>query len=222
VNSSGKFDPLSDFHVVWSVTPRQMDVFWAEGWRHFGPLFFRRYFMEHGGQLKAVQPLRIDLERFAASKSQRRVLRRNLDLSCQVRPTVLDDELRHVFALHSERFPHGEPPILENFLGLQPDTVPCENVTLAVYAGIELVAASFLDIGDEAVSSIYGIFQPRYGRRSLGIFTMLKEIEFGQEHGCRYYYPGYACHESSPYDYKKQFAALEWFDWQGNWKSLNS
>jgi arginine-tRNA-protein transferase len=211
---------VGDFRVEWAVTPRQMDDFWAAGWRHFGPFFFRRYFMEHGDEVKSVQPLRVDLKRLVPSKSQRRVLRRNADLAVRVRPTVLDDNLRQMFCAHVQRFTFNAPPSLESFLGIQPDTVPCENVTIAIYLGPRLVAASFLDLGRKAVSSVYGIFDPSESRRSLGIFTMLQEMRYAQERGCEYYYPGYACHESSPYDYKKQFHGLEGYHWEGEWQPM--
>lgn len=221
MNDKISIDPFGDFRVEWATTPGQMDEFWAAGWRHFGPFFFRRYFMEYDEQLTAVQPLRVVTDQFRPSKSQRRVLRRNADLLTRIAPTVLNDDLRQMFAAHVQRFTFNVPPSLESFLGDQPDTVPCQNVTLAVYSGERLVAASFVDLGEEAVSSVYAIFDPAESRRSLGILTMLKEIDCARERGCKYYYPGYACHESSPYDYKKQFNGLEWYDWEGNWKPLS-
>jgi leucyl-tRNA---protein transferase len=220
VNGKSSIDPFGDFGVQWSATAVQMDQFWAAGWRHFGPFFFRRYFMQYGERILAVQPLRLVLARFVLSKSQRRVLRRNSDVVVKIRPTVVDRELRQMFDAHVQRFTFNVPPSLESFLGDRPDTVPCANVTLAVYSGKRLIAASFLDVGQQAVSSIYAIFDPTESKRSLGIYTLLKEIEYGQQRGCAWYYPGYACHEPSPYDYKKQFAGLEWFDWEGTWKPL--
>jgi leucyl-tRNA---protein transferase len=220
VNGKSTIDPFGDFEVEWSVTPARMDEYWARGWRHFGPFFFRRYLMEYEDQILAVQPLRVVIERFAPSKSQRRVLRKNADLTVRVKPTALDETLRRMFAAHVLRFTHNIPPTLESFLGDQPSSVPCENVTVSAYLGARLIAASFLDAGREGVSSVYAIFDPAESWRSLGIYTMLKEIEYARERGCQFYYPGYACHESSPYDYKKQFAGLEWFDWQGRWRPL--
>jgi len=196
-----------------------MDTFWEQGWRHFGPFFFRRYFMEYGDKILAVQPLRVNIAHFQPSKSQRRVLRRNADLDTRVLPTVLTRELRDMFEAHVQRFALNVPPNLESFLGDRPDRVPCQNVTVGVYADNRLVADSFLDLGTEGVSSVYGIFDPVHSWRSLGILTMLLEIEYARQRGCRYYYPGYACHEASPYDYKKQFRGLEWFDWR-DWRPL--
>jgi leucyl-tRNA---protein transferase len=220
VNGKSSIDPFGDFRVEWTATPRRMDELWAAGWRHFGPFFFRRYFMEYGERILAVQPLRVVLGQFRPSKSQRRVLRRNSDLTTRIRPTILDRDLREVFAAHVQRFTFNVPPSLESFLGDRPDTIPCANMTVAVLAGERLVAASFLDLGKEAVSSVYAVFQPDESWRSLGIYTMLKEMEYARECGCSFYYPGYACHEPSPYDYKKRFAGLEWYDWEGAWRPL--
>ncbi|HYF38029.1 MAG TPA: GNAT family N-acetyltransferase, partial [Prosthecobacter sp.] len=101
-------------------------------------------------------------------------------------------------------------------------TVPCECVECRMWAGEVLVAVSFLDVGAQATSAVYGVFEPEYSRRSLGIYTMLREIEFSRERGCRWYYPGYATQEPSAYDYKKQLGGLEFLDWQrGQWKPLN-
>jgi leucyl-tRNA---protein transferase len=196
-----------------------MDALWASGWRHFGPLFFRRYLMEYGGQIKSVQPLRIALDRVRLSKSQRRVLRRNQDLRYAVAPTVVDDEQHGLFAAHVRRFRVNVPPSLESFLGAEPGAVPCPNVTLQVRRDEKLVAASYLDVGEKAVSSVYATFDPEQSSRSLGILTMLKEMEYATARDFVWYYPGYACHEPSPYDYKKQFAGTEWYDWH-SWRPL--
>ncbi len=60
-------------------------------------------------------------------------------------------------------------------------------------------------------------FDPDLGDRGLGTLTMLKEIEYSIGTGREYYYPGSAYEGPSFYDYKKRFAALECFDWRGNW-----
>jgi arginine-tRNA-protein transferase len=87
-----------------------------------------------------------------------------------------------------------------------------------VFDGSELVALSYLDLGERATSSVYGMFEPAHSRRSLGIYTMLLEIEFSRRRGCAFYYPGYATREPSAYDYKKQFQGLEVLNWEtGAW-----
>jgi arginine-tRNA-protein transferase len=196
-----------------------MDRLWAKGWRHFGPLFYRYAQAQHGGALMDVRPLRIDLGRFRLSKSQRRVWRRNQDLSISIQPTRLDDTRRALFHRHKQRFTENVPDAIEDFLGADASPGPCDNVEVSVFSGSKLVAASYLDLGRAAVSSIYAFFDPEASARSLGIFTMLVEIDFAMNRGCRHYYPGYAYRQPSHYDYKKQFHGLESFDWQ-RWSAM--
>jgi arginine-tRNA-protein transferase len=200
--------------------PEQMDVLWSYGWRHFGTYFFRYWTNSSAGQPRRVMPLRIDLAHFRESDSQRRILRKNADLEVVIRDTRIDVEKESLFERHKTRFSDNVPESLYTFLSDSPATVPCVNQEVAVYQNGVLLAASFLDIGLEATSSVYGVFEPTETKRSLGVFTMLLEIRHSIQRGCRYYYPGYAYHEASHYDYKKRFSALEYFDWEGRWRPL--
>lgn len=204
-----------------AVPPEVMDQLWAAGWRHFGEIFFRYSEMDDAEGLRHITPLRMDLAKFAPSKSQRRVLRKNADLHTEFVPATLSEEAQAMFARHKARFESNIPESLGTFLSPQPATVPCECLECRVWSGDVLVAVSFLDIGFQSTSSVYGIFEPDYSSRSLGIFTMLKEIEFSQAKGCQFYYPGYATEEPSAYDYKKLFSALQLLDWpSGDWLAL--
>ncbi len=205
--------------IAWQVPPEEMDRLWSDGWRHFGPLFYRYAQAQHGGTLMDVRPLRIDLRTFRLSPSQRRVLTKNKDLTVQVRPTRLDDTRRQLFNEHKQRFTENVPDSLEDFLGAEPTLGPCTNLEVSATLNGQLVAASYMDIGHKAVSSIYAFFDPGHRRRSLGLFTMLAEIEWALQRDCRYYYPGYAYVQPSHYDYKKQFHGMESYDWR-KWEPI--
>ena len=66
------------------------------------------------------------------------------------------------------------------------------------------------------------MFDPELSDRGLGIFTMLKEIEFAIADGKEFYYQGYSYEGESFYDYKKRFRGTEWYDWKGSWTALLS
>lgn len=200
-----------------SASPRDMDRYWADGWRHFGILFFRYRIAAHGGRNFNVLPLRLAIARFGMTRSQKRVLAINEDISIQIRPTFLDRAKQELFLRHRERFTENIPTSLDNFLSPVPNAVPCANVELCVYRQEILLGATFLDIGENATSAVYAIFDPAERRRSLGILMMLQSIEFSREQGFAYYYPGYAYHEPFVYDYKKRFIGLEYLDWQTGW-----
>ena len=126
------------------------------------------------------------------------------------------DELIDLFDRHKTRFKSGTPDSIYDFLG-RDVKAPTDCRSVIVRDSGKLVAASFFDVGETSISSIYGIFDPEMRQRGLGIFTMLKEIEFARENSKPLYYHGYAYEGESFYDYKKRFGALEVFDWKGMW-----
>lgn len=210
---------LDDAFICDSVPAEFMDRLWAAGWRHFGRYFFRYSSQpdEHGAT-QTITPLRIDLASCFFTKSQRRVLSRNTDLRHDIVPAALDEGLQAMFHRHKQRFSQNVPDALENFLGPDPKHGPCACRMVRVFEGERLIAASFFDVGQNAASSVYGLFEPEFTKRSLGIFTMLLEIQHCRESGLRWLYPGYATHGPSAYDYKKQFRGTEWLDWStGEW-----
>ncbi len=210
--------PLEDTFISWSIAPSRMDELWSAGWWYLGPIFFRRAFIEWGGRLAPLQHLRVDLARSQFSESQRKVLRRNRDLRVVFQTPVIDDERRELFDRHKERFIEGIPRGLEDFLGPMPATNPVPTREVAVYDGERLIAMSYLAVGHGSVASLYCSFEPSEKRRSLGIFTLLCELEWAKRQGCRYHYPGYALLEPSPMDYKKTLEGLEVYDWGRAWK----
>lgn len=207
-----------EYFLCWSAAPERMDGLWAEGWRHFGPIFFRYRRWLYEGRNLTITPLRVELARFEPSRSQRRVAARNRDLRAEVGPTALDAEMFEMFEAHRRRFRTDVPDSLRDFLSPHaPAEVPCRNETIRVYDGGRLVAAHFLDVGSRATSSVYSMFDPAESRRSLGVYTILLAAERARGLGQRHYYPGYATREPSPYDYKKNLAGLEEYDWRGGW-----
>ncbi len=200
------------------ASPAKMDQLWAEGWRHFGILFFRYQESLHHGKPFTVLPLRVDLERFALTRSQKRVLAKNRDTRTVIRPAVIDQERENLFAKHILRYKENIPSSLFNFMSPVPASVPCSNLELCIYLNETLAGVTYLDIGQTATSAVYAMFDPAQAKRSLGIHMMLQSIEFSRKQGYRYYYPGYAYREASPYDYKKRFLALQYLDWETSWK----
>jgi arginine-tRNA-protein transferase len=205
-----------------SAPPEEMDRLWAEGWRHFGIFFFQYRTSTHGSAEFNVLPLRIDLERFRLSRGQKRVLKNNRDTRIVIGRSSIDSAREELFDKHRRRFTENVPSSLHDFLSPIPDSVPCTNLELCVYSGRRLLGVTFLDVGRTATSAVYAIFDPAEAKRSLGILMMLHSIRFSRDHGYQYYYPGYAYHEPFAYDYKKRFAALEFFEWESGWKPYSN
>lgn len=210
-----------EFHAD-DVAPGQLDLLLADGWRHFGTHFFRYNFGYFEFDIRHVIPLRIRVVDFSLSKSQRRVLRDNQDLQVEINPIRVTDEAVDLFERHKQRFKFGIPDSIYDFLSDDPAHVPCESFEVDVRLDGRLVAVSYFDVADISVSAIYAMFDPMIPKRSLGILTMLKEIEHALANGKEFYYQGYAYEGESFYDYKKRFRGTEAFDWKGNWKAVET
>lgn len=203
------------------VTPAQLDHLLANGWRHFGTEFFRYSLAVDQGAIRRVMPLRIRLANFVLSRSQRRILARNRDTELRISPAAIDPVVEDLFARHKNRFTDNVPDSIYDFMSPQPATVPCRNDQLVVCQAGRVIAVGFLDLGQQAASAVYALFDPDQSSRSLGIYLILRGIDYAKELGLQYYYPGYAYVEPSFYDYKKRFSGLEYFDWQAGWKPFN-
>ena len=203
------------------VSPKELDGLLAAGCRHFGPTFFRsRLGLLPGGEFARVMPLRAQVEGCWPGRNLRRVLLRNRDLVVRVRPAGVDAENSALFTRHATRFTDNVPDDLSDFLGARPDLGPTtmHEVQVRTPGGGELLATSFLDLGETSASSVYGIFDPAHAHRSLGWLTILHEVALARELGKAFYYLGYAYDRPSHYDYKKRLPGLEHLDWvTGQW-----
>jgi arginine-tRNA-protein transferase len=209
---------IMEFFTATAVPAGVMDLLWADGWRHFGANFFRYDRAVHAERECRVVPLRIDLREFAPSPSQRRILRRaQKALRVRIGPARITPEHMVLFEIHKQRFAEAPPGALTDVISPEPAHIPCRCLGIDLFAGEQLAAASYLDVGETAASSVYGIFHPSAAKLSPGILTMLIEIAEARRLGLRHYYHGYRYNIPSPYDYKRRFSAIEEYNWRGAW-----
>jgi leucyl-tRNA---protein transferase len=211
----------NNFVVIDPIDNSFLDELLAKGYRHFGERFFR-YKEAYHEEVCKVLPLRIRLDRFKLKKDQKKIKKKNIDTIVQISPASITEEKIHLFNTHKMRFKEGIPSSLYTFLSEDPAINPCKNVNIEVFLENKLIAVSYLDLGRNSCSSVYGFFDLNHSNRSLGIYTMLCEIEFAISNNYTYYYSGYAYDVKSFYDYKKRFYGLEYYDWKGNWRELNN
>jgi leucyl-tRNA---protein transferase len=210
---------IDEYFQLPLVPPDVADELWAGGWRHQGFNFFRYSHSPIQGYMHEIVPVRIRVADFTPSKSQRRVLRKNTDLKWEISPAYIDHAAHEIFHRHSSRFVENVPESLYCFFTRSPADTPCSCLSFRAYLDGRLIAVSFMDVGLNASSSAYAIFDPQYEDRSLGTLTLLKELEHSRQLGMHVLYHGYGTREPSHYDYKLRFAALEMLDWEtGAWQ----
>lgn len=202
------------------LEPAVFDHYMAEGWRLLGHSIVRHNFSVCRGKMCRTLPLRIRLDGFQFSKSQRRILRRAEELDITYGPITITAVKTQLFSQHAlARFEERRPESIASFLHHNAHLEPVTGMEFSACTrdGIPL-ACSFIHIGETVVSGTYCFFNPDVRRHSLGTLTMLLEIAKAQELGKKYYYHGYVYDVPSQFDYKLNFNNLEALDWKtGEW-----
>ncbi len=213
--------PIEQYVPMQPLHPAVFDRFCADGWCYWSDLLFRRNLWEWRGMPCRVIILRVNLRDFRLSKSQRKCLRRNIDLQTMHKPLRIASEHVDLFHRHSARFHHNRPGSISGFFSPFSHLMPCNGFEFNVFKDNQLMASSFFHMGETSMAGNYCIYDPDVAAdRSLGTFTMLLEISVAREMGLTYYYPGFVYDLPSEFDYKLSLHGLEYFDWSGNWYPL--
>ncbi|MEY4926126.1 MAG: hypothetical protein RI894_562 [Bacteroidota bacterium] len=215
--------PFNDSERHERLTLKEWGVRLTQGWDRVGTNFFRiryQYYLNPDLVSYERMPLRYKLNGFEFTKSQQAVLRKNADLTYLVRPCIIDEAKYHLFQdWYKQRFGSSE----SIYKWVDDRTRPFRSQEIAVYDKDKLIACSFFDNTPKAQYSTIACFDPNEHKRSLGIFTLLLEIENAAKKQKIAHYPGHAFVENSMYDYKKKFNNIEYFDWETQkWLKNNS
>ncbi|MCA8946298.1 MAG: arginyltransferase, partial [Planctomycetes bacterium] len=75
--------------------------------------------------------------------------------------------------------------------------------------GGRLLGVSLCDVSRRSISSVYHFFEPNESRRSLGVFSAVKEIELCRDKQVPYYYLGFWIEGCKAMEYKNRYAPCE-------------
>lgn len=185
------------------VSPEAFDRFLAEGDRRAGPALYR----PECAACQACEALRVPVSRFAPSRSQRRVLQRGeADIAVEMGPALVSEERVRLFNRHKlERGLSGDDPVDAETYRWHFIRSCVDTREVRYLVGGRLVAVSLLDVGARAASSVYHYFDPDESRRSLGVFSVLKEIALCAQMGLDWYYLGLYVEGCRSLEYKADY-----------------
>ena len=172
---------------------------------------------------RACVAIRIPVNRFRLSKGQRRLWKRNQDLTLTFgRPALTAEKnrlyLRYLDARHNGQM-SGDGEELEDFLYRS----PTETIEVCYRSPDDvLVGVGICDITPGALSSVYFYFDPEAGGRGVGIFSCLAEIQVARSLGLAYYYPGFWVAECPKMQYKERLRPSELLCTDGQWRPFEA
>ena len=197
------------YRIVFQISPAQFHEMLTRGWRRFGAAYFR----PACAACSACVSIRVPVETFTASESQRRALRKAGHIRVEIGTPRFDATRLELYnrwhAMREAARGWPESPITPAEYEMQfcfPH--PCAR-EFRYFDNEKLVALGYVDETPEAMSSIYFFFDPDYCRLSLGVASVLYEIAAARERGLKHLYLGYRVSGCASMEYKGQFRPHE-------------
>lgn len=195
---------------------RHFHEFLAAGYRRLGSVLYRNVCRT----CSSCRPIRLETKKFKASKSQRRTLRKNIDVAVEYRtPSVTRAKIElyknYVISKHSQEAESDIRDYRTTLSGLHQGYAG--SIEMDYFLGGRLIATGIVDEGEDALSSAYFYYDTAHLDRRLGIYSILQEISLALSLGKRYYYLGFCVEETPKMSYKKSFRPNQIYK-DGAWK----
>jgi leucyl-tRNA---protein transferase len=194
------------------VSPSELQSLVERGWRRFGPVYFRPACTA----CHECVSLRVLVDRFEPSRTQRRVARSSSGLRRVVGPPVVDDARLDLHARwHAAREEHrGWEPSEQTRERYEtelasPHACAREAALYDDAAGGKLVGVGLFDAMPGALSAVYFFHDPAYARRSLGVANVLALLADARASGLPHLYLGYRVAGCESLRYKASYRPHE-------------
>ena len=198
-----------EYRVMGDVSPEELEVLLARGWRRLGPFYFRP---ACAGCFECVS-LRIPVGAFVPTPSQRRARRRIGRMRVTFgRPRVDRQRLELYRRWHGAR---------EKRRGWEPSPLAAEEYwlqfayphpavrELTVWDGGDPVAVGIWDDTPAALSAVYCFYDPAVARLSPGVANVVLGLELARRRGAAHVYLGYRVEGCPSMRYKAAFRPHE-------------
>jgi len=213
-----------DYQVVSHLSAAEYRDLLIRGYRRFG----RYLFKPACPTCRECRSLRIPVQHFDFSASQRRVLRANSGIRAELHPLYATaDHLRifnryHDFMAGFRGWKHktvSAIDYIEDFVvdPFDDEEQPCAFQWL-YFDGDRLLGVSLMDEvripgAPPAISLVYCFYDPAWRPRSPGTFAILTQLDYAKRSGADYAYFGYWVEGCQSLSYKSRYAPAEVLDW---------
>ncbi|QIZ76658.1 arginyltransferase [Ferrimonas lipolytica] len=195
------------------VNTSQFEQLLQVGFRRSGDQIYR----PHCGNCKACKSVRVLVEQYVPSRSQRRVINRNRDIRWQTSDTVKPEyrPLYHSYisGRHSDgsMYPPSDKQFDQFLLSSQHSILFLEG-----WLNNRLVAVAVTDVLPDSLSATYTFYADDLNERSLGKRAIIAQIELARAIKKHYLYLGYQIDECGKMAYKTEFGPAELYK-QDRW-----
>lgn len=198
-----------------SIGDATLGMFFAHGYRRNGNCIYAMRCTD----CSACVPIRLRPEDFVPNRSQRRVLKKNQDVTAGVAPLRMTGENLVLLDHHLRtRFPEGRSNAEDYYAGFFLSAISrCFEIRYRV--ADRLIGVAIVDGSEQWLNAVYFYFDPRESWRSPGTLNILNLVRFCRRHGIEHLYLGYCIEEVRAMRYKAAFRPHELLR-GGRWQAV--
>lgn len=160
----------------------------------------------HCNSCSACQSIRIPIEQFRLSRSQRRVLNKaksfTISMERQEQPNYYGLFEKYVNTKHNQGVMYpASPSQLSSFS----ESSWMEQLFLELYDNDKLIAVAICDVTPDSLSAVYTFYDPDYQSYSIGTLMILQQINLTSKLKKSFLYLGYYIESCQKMNYKIKF-----------------
>ncbi len=152
------------------------------GWRRFGNM----HFVPECKNCNECITIRIDIDKFKFSKSQKRVINKNKNIDIYIqKPSVSIDHLnlfdKYHFHMHQKKQWKYDPIDPDEYYRTYVQGAGKYGQEILYFKDEKLICVALVDILEEGISAIYCYYDHDYKDLSLGKFSILAQISMAKQ-----------------------------------------
>jgi len=177
----------------------------------------------HCPSCNSCKPARIPVETFHPSRNQKRVWKRNLNITVSEAPPEFNETHFELYKKYiSQRHSGGEMDNTDEKRYIEfLSSTWCDTIFYEFKQNNRLVGVAVTDNLKDGLSALYTFFDPDMASSSLGTLGVLWQIKKAKEMNKPWVYLGYWIKESDKMNYKSKFTPLEIWD-ENEWQTLDN
>lgn len=188
-----------------------------QGFRRSGNQIYR----PHCQNCNACQSLRVVVQEFKPSRSQRRLIKKNSHFTVNYSNHVKDSYYplyeKYINTLHTDgsMYPASE----QQYKSFIVSDIT-QQLFLEIWHDDKLISVAVTDDLSDALSAVYTFYDPDYRQAGLGVYSILKQIEHSQALNRQYLYLGYQIDACKKMNYKNRYFPHQQLI-NNQWKMVN-
>lgn len=199
-------EQVTHYKVIENCSAQNCQDLIERGYRRFGKMYFRPICTD----CNECQSIKIDVNNFKFSKSQRRIIKKAEHIKSYVQTPTLSQahldlfEKYHLFMKDKKDWTYNETTAEHYYQSFV--TGHNEFGYEVLYFDEEkLIGVDLIDILEDGISSIYFYYDPDYSKYSLGKLSLYNQIKFASRSNKKWIYLGYYVEECPSLSYKSEY-----------------